>query len=146
MTEIDARLATHLAAGLHGVDVDDEFDLDLRLGELAAWHPRHPMADAQTDGAGCLPTDGRGGGTCNTQDNTCPGTCAGHDTCPHTACDTCQATCAGHHTCDATCNHTDCGATCNHTDCGPTCLGGHTHCECHTVGLHCSGNPNCTVP
>jgi hypothetical protein len=116
----------------------DDFDLDLRLGELDAWYggqPGIPLYDAQSDG-NCLPTGGQGaGGTCNTQNNTCPATCAGLGTCPHTQCGpTCQATCAGLNTCPrtqcrtcaatcgdkATCPRTDCGA------CGPTFA--QTHC------------------
>lgn len=83
----------------------DEFDLDLRVGELSAqgglsWLGT-PFA-AQTDPPCPLPTGGQGAGTtCNTHDNTCPGTCAGLNTCPNTCpqtnCATCQ-TCA-----------TDCG-------------------------------------
>jgi hypothetical protein len=121
----------------------DEFDLDLRLGELAAWHPGHPthllggapLVDAQSDG-NCLPTGGRGWGpTCNTQNNTCPQTCAGRDTCPNTACNTCQATCAGHQTCPQT-NCATCANTCGNT-CAFTCG------RCNTNS--CQGG-NCQPP
>jgi hypothetical protein len=74
----------------------DEFDLDIRVGELAglmasSWRPMN----AQTDPVGCLPTAGVGaeGGTCNTENNTCA-TCAGQNTCA-----TCVATCLGRNTC-----------------------------------------------
>jgi len=99
----------------------DEFDLDLRLGELSAhgglsWLGT-PFA-AQTDPQCNVPTGGQGAGTtCDTHDNTCPPTCAGLNTCPNTQCQTCQ-TCQ---TCD----------TCPNTHCD-TC---HT-CDCETVNLH----------
>jgi hypothetical protein len=114
-------------AGVNEFGVD-EFDLDLRLGELAAWHPGHPthllvgglLVDAQSDG-NCLPTGGQGaGGTCNTQNNTCPGTCAGLNTCPNTDCNTCP-----HTECGNTCPRTDCGNTCADTACGQTCAASH---------------------
>ena len=90
----------------------DEFDLDLRLGELSTWGTApgtwNPL-DAQTDPAGCVPTGGEGaeGGTCDTDDATCAGTCAGRGTCPvtecgHTCADTCPRTCAD--TCPNTCD------------------------------------------
>jgi len=111
----------------------DEFDLDLRLGELSArgglsWLGT-PFA-AQTDPQCQVPTGGQGAGTtCNTQDNTCPATCAGLDTCPHTQCQTCQ-TCATH--CD-TCPATQC-ATC------------HT-CDCQTANAHVNTcQDNCHTP
>ena len=69
----------------------DEFDLDLRLGELSTWGTApgtwNPL-DAQTDPARCVPTGGEGaeGGTCDTDDATCAGTCAGRGTCPVTEC------------------------------------------------------------
>ena len=108
----------------------DEFDLDLRLGELTVWGTApstwNPL-DAQTDPAGCVPTGGKGaeGGTCDTDDPTCPGTCAGRDTCPATQC---GATCA--HTCGDTCPHT-CADTCAHTcDCTDFCgTEFNTHCN-----------------
>jgi hypothetical protein len=104
----------------------DEFDLDLRLGELSTWGTApatwNPL-DAQTDGAGCLPTRGEGaeGGTCDTHEATCPGTCGGHHTCPATQCGhTCAETCPG--TCDCQTRHpcpTELGTHCN--TCGPGC-------------------------
>lgn len=116
--------------------LDDEFDLDLRLGELTSRRYRSPF-DAQTD-PGCLPTGGRGAGTtCNTEDDTCAGTCDGLDTCPHTQCGgtcaptcppTCGPTCGEAHTCADTCPFTGCGDTCGHTcatcedSCTPPCL------------------------
>jgi hypothetical protein len=91
----------------------DEFDLDLRLGELSTWGAApatwNPL-DAQTDGGGCVPTGGKGAeGTCDTNAATCAGTCAGRDTCPATQCgdtcaDTCPRTCAD--TCPRTCVET----------------------------------------
>ncbi|SNS15027.1 hypothetical protein SAMN04488107_1618 [Geodermatophilus saharensis] len=155
MTEIDTRF--DVGPESEGSVGEDEFDLDLRLGELAG-RPGHPMQpfggaplfgapleDAQTDGAGCLPTGGKGeGGTCGTQNNTCPGTCAGRNTCPATACNTCAATCAGHNTCPATqcgqtcgntCPRTDCN-TCPRTDCGQTC-GDFTNCGGTCANTHC---------
>ena len=110
------RVATALLAPIDPPEVD-EFDLDLRLGELSGWWLGMPLA-AQTDAPCPLPTGGRGaGGTCDTHDNTCAGTCACLASCPHTDC-------------GATCPHTDCGATCQHTDCGATCP--QTDCGCHT--------------
>jgi hypothetical protein len=128
-----------------GLDLlDDEFDLDVRLGELT-YGTRFIPFDAQTDPVG-LPTAGLGAGeTCNTQNNTCPITCAGHNTCPETQCatcpetcpetcpDTCVVSCFG--TCDNTCPETcpdtcidtcpgSCGGTCENTcpdTCGETC-------------------------
>lgn len=101
----------------------DDFDLDLRLGELSA-HGGLSWLDvpfaAQTDPQCVLPTGGQGAGTtCNTQDNTCPATCAGLDTCPNTQCQTCQ-TCHGCPTQVNTCPHTDCD----------TCV------ECDTANQH----------
>lgn len=85
----------------------DEFDLDLRLGELNGWWLGMPLA-AQTDAPCPLPTGGRGaGGTCDTHDNTCPETCADLASCPHTDC-------------GATCPRTECGHTCACTDRCPT--------------------------
>ncbi len=90
----------------------DEFDLDLRLGELSAHGGLSwlgvPFA-AQTDPQCALPTGGQGAGTtCDTHDNTCPPTCAGLDTCPNTQCQTCHTQCD---TCPPT--HCDtCGGTC----------------------------------
>jgi hypothetical protein len=115
----------------------DEFDLDLRLGELSTWGTTpatwNPL-DAQTDGAGCLPTGGKGaeGGTCDTDDATCADTCAGRDTCPATQCG---------HTCADTCPRT-CGETCPRT------------CDCETqdpcpteLGTHCfTCRPGCQEP
>jgi hypothetical protein len=108
----------------------DEFDLDLRLGELSdvrygaiAMMPR----DAQTDLQGCMPTGGGGAGTtCNTNDNTCPATCAGLNTCPNTCQNTCQDTCPN--TCEDTC--------------GDTCV------DCATeVGTHCfTCRSGCHIP
>jgi hypothetical protein len=105
----------------------DEFDLDLRLGELSTWGTVpatwNPL-DAQTDPGGCVPTARQGaeGGTCNTEEQTCVGTCAGRDTCPRTGCgDTCGNTCPD--TCPDTCRRT-CEDTC--APC-PTELG--THCN-----------------
>ena len=124
----------------------DDFDLDLRLGELDSWYTGIPLHDAQSDG-NCLPTGGQGfGGTCNTDNNTCSPTCAGLNTCPHTNCgQTCQATCAGQNTCPhtqcATCRAT-CGnkATCPRTDCG-NCGATFANTHCHS----CAG-PICPEP
>jgi hypothetical protein len=96
----------------------DEFDLDLRLGELSAYGGLSwlgmPFA-AQTDAPCDRPTGGRGAGTtCNTGDNTCPATCAGLDTCPNTQCQTCQ-TCATCQTCRTRCD------TCPWTRCDNVC-------------------------
>ncbi len=104
----------------------DEFDLDLRLGELADHTRVHwlgtPLA-AQTDPQCELPTGGKGAGTtCDTNDNTCGATCAGLDTCPHTQCgNTCPPTQCN--TCPPTCQ------TCN-TECDQAT------CDCHTNNPH----------
>ncbi|WP_139306904.1 hypothetical protein [Modestobacter sp. DSM 44400] len=84
----------------------DDFDLDLRWGEL-------------TSGDGVelyLPT-GRDvpGETCDTHNPTCPDTC--HATCPATCVNTCPDTCRN--TCANTCRNT-CGNTCRVT-CANTC-------------------------
>ncbi|NYH85415.1 hypothetical protein SAMN05421678_12926 [Actinopolymorpha cephalotaxi] len=111
----------------------DEFDIDVRFGEVTGGRvlpgPFLPL-DAQTDGAGCLPTGGKGaGGTCNTADNTCQGTCAGLNTCPQTQCgNTCAVTCGN--TCAATCRDTcvnTCADTCEDT-CGVCATFAQTHC------------------
>jgi len=97
----------------------DEWDLDVRLGELGTVScgcGEHDLIDL-------VPT-GAEGGTCNTQNNTCPGTCAGHGTCPHTQCGTCGGTCRA--TCGGTCRTCEdftCGGTCANTHCF-TCRGG----------------------
>jgi hypothetical protein len=111
----------------------DEFDLDVRLGELNAHGGLSwlgiPFA-AQTDPQCVLPTGGQGAGTtCNTQDNTCPATCAELNTCPNTCpqthCQTCQ-------TCPTQCN------TCPQTDCQT--------CDCHTNNQHVNTcRPPCEV-
>ncbi len=94
----------------------DEWDLDVRLGELGTvlcGCGDHNLADF-------APT--RGGGTCDTSNDTCPNTCAGPtcaDTCAATCPDTCGATCPD--TCQA-CGPTDFGS-CNSTHCF-TCLSG----------------------
>jgi hypothetical protein len=87
----------------------DEFDLDVRWGEL----------DRGAADFGYLPTAReQPGETCDTHAATCPATC--HGTCPPTCAATCAATC--HSTCAETCR-----ATCAEFDtCGPTCAG--THC------------------
>jgi|HubBroStandDraft_2_1064218.scaffolds.fasta_scaffold883466_2 hypothetical protein len=87
----------------------DEFDLDVRWGEL----------DRGAADFGYLPTAReQPGETCDTHAATCPATC--HGTCPATCAATCAATC--HSTCAETCR-----ATCAEFDtCGPTCAG--THC------------------
>jgi hypothetical protein len=93
----------------------DDFDLDLRWGEL-------------TSGDGIelyLPTAREiPGETCDTHNATCPNTC--HATCPATCANTCPDTCRN--TCAATCRPT-CRATCARTcreTCGPT--NAQTHC------------------
>jgi hypothetical protein len=115
----------------------DEFDLDLRLGELSVWGTApstwNPL-DAQTDPAGCVPTGGKGaeGGTCDTGDATCAGTCGGRNTCPATECG---------NTCADTCPRT-CGGTCPNT------------CDCETrhpcpteLGTHCfTCRSDCEIP
>ena len=85
----------------------DEFDLDIRWGELG-------QADSWVS---YLPTAGEkpGGETCDTHGATCPATC--QPTCPATCQPTCPATC--HATCPATC-HATCPATC-HATCRDTC-------------------------
>ena len=93
----------------------DEFDLDIRWGELG------PHGGWQ----GYLPTAGEvPGETCDTHAGTCAATCQAtcaatcHATCPAT----CHATCAA--TCHATCEEFDsCGATCAQTHCF-TCRSG----------------------
>jgi hypothetical protein len=133
----------------------DEFDLDLRLGEHGRWLGM-PLG-AQSDVQGCLPTGGGGAGTtCDTNNPTCPGTCAGLATCPNTQCNTCGATVCvntcpntqcntcGATVCAATCPRTECNtcgvtvcaATCPRTDCGNTCF-------CQTQNRHV---PNCQEP
>jgi hypothetical protein len=91
----------------------DEFDLDVRWGEL----------DRAVADFGYLPTAReQPGETCDTHAATCPATC--HGTCPATCPATCAATC--HNTCHDTCAAT-CHATCADFDtCGATCAG--THC------------------
>lgn len=103
----------------------DEFDLDLRLGELARPPGVTWLAtpfDAQTDNPCPMPTGGRGAGTtCDTHDNTCAGTCDGLNTCPNTHCG---------NTCAATCPATQCN-TCHTCDTCPA-----THCDCDTFNAH----------
>jgi hypothetical protein len=123
----------------------DEFDIDLRLGELGSGGAHRPHlfpVGAQTDPQACLPTGGPGaGGTCNTQDQTCQGTCAGLNSCPQTHCGaTCPNTCV--QTCPATCVNT-CRETCRQTclaTCGATC-------NCTNLGTHCNTcGHNCQPP
>jgi hypothetical protein len=87
----------------------DEFDLDIRWGELdpaGLWDAYLPTAREAP------------GETCDTHAATCPNTCQA--TCPNT----CHATCPA--TCRATCQET-CGRTCDEIDsCGGTCA--NTHC------------------
>jgi hypothetical protein len=94
-------------------ETPDEFDLDIRwgeLGEAGSWNAYLPTARD-------VP-----GETCDTHAATCPDTC--HGTCPETCPATCRATCAN--TCHDTCHET-CHATCGAADtCGATCAG--THC------------------
>lgn len=102
-----------------GGDALDEFDLDIRWGELdscGGWQLYLPTA-------GEVP-----GETCDTHAGTCPATCQGtcaatcHATCQNTCQNTCHATCAD--TCHATCADIDsCGATCAGTHCF-TCRSG----------------------
>jgi hypothetical protein len=82
----------------------DEFDLDIRWGELG----REGLWSAYLPTAREVP-----GETCDTHAATCPDTC--HGTCP----DTC------HGTCHATCQKT-CGPTCDSATCAGTCV--NTHC------------------
>jgi hypothetical protein len=104
----------------------DEFDLDLRLGELTTRGHLHWLGTplgAQTDPQCELPTGGKGAGTtCNTNDPTCHATCDGLGTCPQTQCgNTCANTC---HTCATECGQHTCACTdagC-HTDVGNTCV------------------------
>jgi hypothetical protein len=121
----------------------DEFDLDLRVGELAAWWSGTGglLVDAQTDGV-CVPTGGRGAGTtCDTLNDTCGNTCAGRDTCPHTQCGaTCPQTGCGP-TCN-TCPRTACGNTCPVTDCGQTCITC-PRTECGNCFTHVGSCRNC---
>ena len=116
-----ARVRAMPAPDLDDVPPDpfDEFDLDVRWGEL----------DQAGTLTGYLPTVGeQPGETCDTHAATCPATC--HATCPAT----CQATCPA--TCHATCADT-CHATCAEFDsCGGTCAG--THCP--------TCQPNCHRP
>jgi hypothetical protein len=110
----------------------DEFDLDVRLGELHAggWEAHLPTA-REVPGETC---DTHAATCPNTCPNTCRATCQG--TCPNTCRATCPNTC--HATCQATCQatcHNTCGHTCNDLlSCGGTCAG--THCftcqsNCH---------------
>jgi hypothetical protein len=95
----------------------DEFDLDIRWGELdrtGSWDAYLPTAREAP------------GETCDTHAATCPNTC--HATCPNTCQGTCPATCQATcpNTCHATCQGT-CARTCNEFDsCGGTCA--QTHC------------------
>jgi hypothetical protein len=90
------------------LDHPDEFDLDLRCGEL----------DQAGSWFGYLPTAGEvPGETCDTHAATCSATCQA--TCVATCRATCQNTC---HTCE----FDTCGATCANTHC-PTCSP-----NCHT--------------
>jgi hypothetical protein len=83
----------------------DEFDLDIRWGELdqaGAWVSYLPTANE-------VP-----GETCDTHAATCPATCQAtcpdtcRATCQFTCPDTCGGTCAGDDTCLATCANTRC--------------------------------------
>ena len=92
----------------------DEFDLDIRWGELGpagSWDAYLPTAREAP------------GETCDSNAATCPNTC--HATCPATCPNTCHATCPD--TCRATCPDT-CARTCDEIgSCGAgTCAG--THC------------------
>lgn len=107
----------------------DEFDLDLRVGELrgsAGAHAGVGAQAAQTDAAGCVPTGGEG--TCDTGDPTCPNTCD-NPTCPNTCPNTCRPTCPNTcpNTCRPTCRNTCDGFTCDgEVTCAGTC--NNTHC------------------
>jgi hypothetical protein len=100
-------------------DAPDEFDLDIRWGELdhaGSWTSYLPTAREFPPGET----------TCDTNAATCPDTC--HATCPATCAATCPDTC--HATCQDTCHRTcpdTCGRTCAEIDsCGGTCA--QTHC------------------
>jgi hypothetical protein len=90
----------------------DEFDLDIRWGELG-------QAGSWAD---YLPTAGENPHqeTCDTHAATCSATC--QPTCPATCPETCHVTCRD--TCGATCAEVNsCGGTCANTHCF-TCRSG----------------------
>jgi|SwirhisoilCB3_FD_contig_71_461167_length_924_multi_1_in_0_out_0_1 hypothetical protein len=131
--------------------VQDEFDLDVRLGAAAprqAAQPNIPNSnfdcpitigiECPTQPFGCV-TDQTCG--CQTQQRTecfgrtCVGPCITDDTC-RTDCD--QATCATCRTCQTRCNQPTCRATCNtcQTRCNqPTCQA-----TCNTCQTQCNQN------
>jgi len=131
--------------------VQDEFDLDVRLGAAAprqAAQPNIPNSnfdcpitigiECPTQPCGCV-TDQTCG--CQTQQRTecfgrtCVGPCITDDTC-RTDCD--QATCATCRTCQTRCNQPTCQATCNtcQTRCNqPTCQA-----TCNTCQTQCNQN------
>jgi hypothetical protein len=115
--DTESRMALPAVPGDLLPGYPDEFDLDIRWGELdqaGTWVSYLPTARE-------VP-----GETCDTHAATCPNTCQA----------TCQATC--HATCPATCHATceDTCHTCEFDTCGATCAG--THCPT------CS--PNCHTP
>ena len=130
--------------------VQDEFDLDVRLGAAAprAAQPNIPNTnfdcpitigiECPTQPFGCV-TDQTCG--CPTQQRTecfgrtCVGPCVTDDTC-RTDCD--QATCGTCRTCQTRCNQPTCRATCNtcQTRCNqPTCQA-----TCNTCQTQCNQN------
>ena len=131
--------------------VQDEFDLDVRLGAAApqrAAQPNIPNTnfdcpitigiECPTQPFGCV-TDQTCG--CQTQQRTecfgrtCVGPCITDDTC-RTDCD--QATCGTCRTCQTRCNQPTCQATCNtcQTRCNqPTCQA-----TCNTCQTQCNQN------
>jgi hypothetical protein len=134
----------------------DEFDIDLRLGELrgpprqSAFDKPHAVqagpeipTEEDTLAGTCPETCGATCATCDTcEGGTCEGTCVG-DTCQGT-CETCFGTCAGETclgtcaTCEGTCA-TCRGDTCDFTCAGVTCEG---TCEGATCQFTC-GDATC---
>ncbi len=133
----DARILTNRAFST--AEVDDEFDLDIRLGASGWSVPAHldegaVYAAGGEEGAG--PKAIKTNGACPTETcRTCV-TCAGENTCQtcHTCkgentCQTCQ-TCKGENTCQT------CNTQCEQNTC-QTCKGEATCQTCQTCNTQC---------
>ena len=107
----------------HQAGADDEFDLDIRVGQPRAGRPKPIMLAPNTEAANC--TD-----RCPTN-NTC--TCG--QTC--VTCQTCRTNC-GQPTCEATCG--TCNTGCDTCRTCQTCI---TNCIATCDGLTCDGGNTC---
>ena len=123
----------------HQAGADDEFDLDIRVGQARSRGGPIVQA-ANTEADNCTERCGTGACPTATCGATCGGTCGG-------TCDTqCgQPNCPSHQTCTCNCTMTCNDLTCNDLTCvfGPSCNTCKTDCntECQRTKCKCSPVP-----